>query len=79
MKHVDLVERSILDDTIDALQMEDWKTDMDRDMLSIDQILPNTSAGDDSDDVGGKALAIECGFHQFYAKSFATKHSITAY
>mmetsp|Transcript_2653 Transcript_2653/g.3931 ORF Transcript_2653/g.3931 Transcript_2653/m.3931 type:complete len:107 (+) Transcript_2653:88-408(+) len=31
---------------------------MDRDMLSIDQILPNTSAGDDSDDVGGKALAI---------------------
>jgi len=58
LKHVDLVERSILDDTIDALQMEDWKTDMDRDMLSIDQILPNTSAGDDSDDVGGKALAI---------------------
>ncbi|KAK1737702.1 hypothetical protein QTG54_011474 [Skeletonema marinoi] len=30
---------------------------MDRDMLSIDQILPNTSAGD-GDDVGGKALAI---------------------
>ena len=57
LKHVDLVERSILDDTIDALQMEDWKTDMDRDMLSIDQILPNTSAGD-GDDVGGKALAI---------------------
>eukprot|EP00984_Skeletonema_dohrnii_P011004 scaffold4355_cov81-Skeletonema_dohrnii-CCMP3373.AAC.4 len=58
LKHVDLVEGAVLRDTIAALLLEGWTNDMNREILSIDQILSNTPAGNDFDDVGGKALAI---------------------
>eukprot|EP00984_Skeletonema_dohrnii_P024420 scaffold13533_cov90-Skeletonema_dohrnii-CCMP3373.AAC.5 len=60
LKHVDLVEEAVLRDTIAALLLEEWKNDMDREMLSINQILPTTPAGSgyDSSDVGGKARAV---------------------
>eukprot|EP00985_Skeletonema_marinoi_P010998 scaffold5180_cov74-Skeletonema_marinoi.AAC.3 len=58
LKHVDLVEEAVLRRTIDALLLEEWKNDMDREMLSIHQILSYTSAGNYFNDVGGKALVI---------------------
>jgi hypothetical protein len=38
--------------------LEDWKNDVNEEMLSINQILSNAPAGDDVDNVGGKARAI---------------------
>eukprot|EP00984_Skeletonema_dohrnii_P017537 scaffold8007_cov78-Skeletonema_dohrnii-CCMP3373.AAC.1 len=64
LEHVDLVEGSVLRDTIDALSSDEWKIDMNRDLLSIDRILPNTLAGGGRSgagggmDAGGKALTI---------------------
>ena len=59
LKHVDLVEEAVLRNTIAALLSDEWKIDMNRDLLSIDQILPNTLAGGGIGiDAGGKALAI---------------------
>ena len=43
LNHVDLVGG--VHDTIDALLMEDWKDDMNEEIDTISQILPNTSAG----------------------------------
>ena len=59
MKHVDLVEGPI-HETIAALQLEEWRNDMNEEINSINQILPTVSAGDayDVDDDGGKARAI---------------------
>jgi len=57
LKHVDLVEGVGVRDTIAALLLEQWRNDMDRKMLSINQILSNTPAGNDFD-VGGKARAL---------------------
>ena len=57
MKHVDLVEGVGVRDTIAALLLEEWRNDMDRKMLSINQILSNTPAVNDFD-VGEKARAL---------------------
>jgi len=57
LKHVDLVEGA-LHDTIDALLLEEWKNDMNEEINAINQIIPTAHAGDDDDDVGGKALVI---------------------
>eukprot|EP00984_Skeletonema_dohrnii_P002207 scaffold755_cov83-Skeletonema_dohrnii-CCMP3373.AAC.4 len=57
LKHVDLVEERVIRETIDALLLEEWNNDMNRDMSSIDQILSYTHAGGDID-AGGKALVI---------------------
>ena len=63
LKHVDLVEGPI-HETIAALQLEEWRNDMNEEIDSINQILPDTDAGsrwnDDyhDDDVGEKAQAI---------------------
>eukprot|EP00984_Skeletonema_dohrnii_P001996 scaffold667_cov103-Skeletonema_dohrnii-CCMP3373.AAC.8 len=56
--HVDLVEGAVLRDTIIALLLEEWKNDMNEDINSINQILPNTPAGGNRRDAGGKARAI---------------------
>jgi hypothetical protein len=56
LEQIDLVEGA-LHETIAALLLEEWKYDMNDEMLSINQTLPNTPAGDD-DDVGGKAQAV---------------------
>ena len=60
LKHVDLVEGAVLHETIASLQMEEWKIDMNEEIASINQILPNTPAGNlhDNDNAGGKAQAI---------------------
>jgi len=59
LKHVDLVEGEQLHGTIAALLSEEWKNDMDREIEAINQILPNTLAGNwENEDVGGKALVI---------------------
>ncbi|KAK1737799.1 leucine-rich repeat domain-containing protein [Skeletonema marinoi] len=59
LKHVDLAGGE-LHETIAALQLEEWRNDMNEEINSINQILPNTPAGgwDDGDDEGEKALAI---------------------
>ncbi|KAK1733392.1 leucine-rich repeat domain-containing protein [Skeletonema marinoi] len=62
LKHVDLVEGVGVRDTIAALLLEQWKNDMDRKMLSINQILSNTPAGNDFD-VGEKARALRSCLH----------------
>ena len=67
LKHVDLVEGA-LHDTIAALHLEDWRNDMNEEIHSINQILPNARAGvvdrsslfydGSKDDPGEKAEAI---------------------
>jgi len=44
LNHVDLVEGSI-HETIAALQLEEWRNDMNEEINSIDQILPTVDAG----------------------------------
>jgi len=58
LKHVDLVEGTILHDTIDALLLEEWRNDIYEEMKSINRILPTVYGGDTSDD-GGKARAVQ--------------------
>ena len=62
LKQVDLVDGE-LHETIAALHLEDWKNDMNQEIDSINQILPNASAGiyidfDDDPVYGEKARAI---------------------
>ena len=58
LNHIDLVEGSILSKTVTALLMEEWKNDMNEEIDAINQILPNTPAGNMFSDVGGKAKEI---------------------
>ena len=59
LKQVDLVEAAVLQETVTALLMEEWRQDVNYVIDSINQILPNTSAGrTDYNDVGGKARVI---------------------
>jgi len=56
LNHVDLVEGEELRETIAALHFEDWKNDMNGEINSIHQILPNADAGElDYNNVGEKA------------------------
>ncbi len=58
LKHLDLVEGA-LHETIAALYMEEWRVDMNEEIDSINQILPDTPAGDwTSNNPGGKARVI---------------------
>eukprot|EP00984_Skeletonema_dohrnii_P015119 scaffold6480_cov84-Skeletonema_dohrnii-CCMP3373.AAC.2 len=57
LKHVDLVKGE-LHETTAALLLEEWKNDVNEEINSINQILSNAPAGDDVDNVGGKARAI---------------------
>ena len=56
LNHVDLVEGAELRETIAALQLEEWKNDMNGEINSINQNLPNADAGGYGG--GGKALII---------------------
>ncbi len=58
LKYVDLVEREVLQETITALQLEEWRNDMNELLESINRILPNTPTGDWDIGEGGKAQAI---------------------
>ncbi len=82
LKHVDLVEGA-LHETIDALLLDDWRNDMNEQIGSINQILPNTCGGTYSifgdGKEGEKAQVIrEGGSGQFFAKSFTIKQSTNA-
>ena len=47
LKHVDLVEvEGPIHETIAALQLEEWRNDMNEEINSINQILPNADAGE---------------------------------
>ena len=48
----------VLHETIAVLQLEEWRDDMNEEIDSINQILPNVYAGDEEDD-GQKARAIQ--------------------
>eukprot|EP00984_Skeletonema_dohrnii_P007718 scaffold2832_cov132-Skeletonema_dohrnii-CCMP3373.AAC.3 len=59
LRHVDLVEGAVLDETVDALNVEDWKNDMNEAIRSSKEILLNRPAGYDGwDDGEWKAKAI---------------------
>eukprot|EP00573_Skeletonema_grethae_P002919 CAMPEP_0201685584 /NCGR_PEP_ID=MMETSP0578-20130828/302_1 /ASSEMBLY_ACC=CAM_ASM_000663 /TAXON_ID=267565 /ORGANISM="Skeletonema grethea, Strain CCMP 1804" /LENGTH=256 /DNA_ID=CAMNT_0048169515 /DNA_START=248 /DNA_END=1015 /DNA_ORIENTATION=+ len=58
LKHVDLVEGEELRETIAALHMEEWRKDINEEINSINQNLPNAPEGDLYNDAGGKALVI---------------------
>ena len=57
LKHVDLVEGGLLE-TISALQLEEWRNDIRRELYSINRVLPSAPAGEgwdedeDADDHG---------------------------
>eukprot|EP00984_Skeletonema_dohrnii_P034645 scaffold33620_cov151-Skeletonema_dohrnii-CCMP3373.AAC.1 len=55
--HADLVEGPI-HETVAALQLEEWRNDMNEEIDSINQILPTVSSGGINTDAGGKAQAI---------------------
>eukprot|EP00985_Skeletonema_marinoi_P016679 scaffold8993_cov207-Skeletonema_marinoi.AAC.35 len=58
LKHVDLA-RGELHETIAALHFEEWKNDMNEEIDSINQILPNTPAGgwdDEEEEVKARAI-----------------------
>lgn len=58
LRHVDLVEGE-LHETVAALQLEEWKTDLNEEIDAINQILPNAYAGSwENGYAGGKAIAI---------------------
>ena len=61
LRQVNLVEGE-LHEAIAALHLEDWKNDMNQEIDSINQILPNARAGmyydSDDEDYGGKARSI---------------------
>ena len=57
LKSVDLVERAVLNETIDALLLEEWKTDINEKIDSISQNLARAHPGSIIHDVG-KARAI---------------------
>ena len=59
LKHMDLVEGELLEDIVAALQMEEWRKDMEQEINAIGQVLPNAHVGDIyTRDEGGKARAI---------------------
>jgi hypothetical protein len=45
LKHVVLVEEELLNKSVAALQLEEWRNDMNEEIGSINQILPNVPAG----------------------------------
>eukprot|EP00577_Skeletonema_sp_RCC1716_P020819 CAMPEP_0113375426 /NCGR_PEP_ID=MMETSP0013_2-20120614/2099_1 /TAXON_ID=2843 ORGANISM="Skeletonema costatum, Strain 1716" /NCGR_SAMPLE_ID=MMETSP0013_2 /ASSEMBLY_ACC=CAM_ASM_000158 /LENGTH=300 /DNA_ID=CAMNT_0000257459 /DNA_START=9 /DNA_END=911 /DNA_ORIENTATION=- /assembly_acc=CAM_ASM_000158 len=55
--HVDLFEGAV-HETIVALQLEEWRNDMNEEINAINQILPTAPAGSRDYDEGGKARAI---------------------
>eukprot|EP00985_Skeletonema_marinoi_P019249 scaffold10965_cov148-Skeletonema_marinoi.AAC.1 len=56
LEHVDLVGG--IHDTVAALQLNDWRNDMNEEIDSINRILPTTPAGRGDGDVGEKAMVI---------------------
>eukprot|EP00986_Skeletonema_menzelii_P009856 scaffold4599_cov138-Skeletonema_menzelii.AAC.2 len=52
LRHVDLVEGALLHVTVAALQLEDWRNDMNEVIDSINRLLRNAPAGSEWDDDG---------------------------
>ena len=69
LKHVDLVEGNYLRKSIPFLLLEEWSDDLTQEMDSIQQILPQTSAGDYNNGVvGEKAQVIRIWIRRFLDK-----------
>ena len=58
LRHIDLVEKAVLHETIAALNVEDWRNDMKTVIYSINQIISSKPAGHGYDDAGWKAQAM---------------------
>ena len=68
LESIDLIEGAVIRDTIAALQLEEWRDDMNYEMHSINEILPEKKAGDqdyynewgggEDDVVGEKTVAV---------------------
>ena len=59
LESVNLVEGAVLHETVAGLLIEEWKNDMNEEIDSINQILPNTFAGNAvMNEAGGKAREI---------------------
>ena len=60
LNHVDLVEGEVLHETVAAFLVEEWRNDVNEEIDSINQILPNTSSGTNYFiDPGEKSQAIQ--------------------
>ena len=61
LTHADIVERAVLNETVDALFMDNWRDDMNSEIAAINQSLPNTFAGTPLGDneEGGKTRVIQ--------------------
>ena len=61
LNHVDLVEGEVLHETVAALLNEEWRNDVNEEIVSINRILPSTPAGTDDYylDNGEKSQAIQ--------------------
>ena len=72
LKHIDLMERVKLQETVAALHFEGWRNDMNEVIDSINRILPNARAGDFGDngngDVGGKVRVIRWWIREILGK-----------
>ena len=60
LHQVDLIEGELLA-TIAALQLEEWRNDMNREIDSINQILTNASAGEFAGEYGGQIIDEDVG------------------
>ncbi len=61
LNHEDLVEGVQLQKTIAALQLEDWRNDMNQEIDAINQILPSTDSGDGWEIDDGDIFHLEAG------------------
>ena len=50
LNHIYLTDEALLHEFIEALHLEDWRNDIKEEINSINQILPETRAGDKDDD-----------------------------
>ncbi len=84
LKQVDLIEGE-LHESIAALQLENWKNDMNEEIDSISQTLPNIDAGFfdiytfHGDTLERRPWRFEGGLDRFLTKLFTTKQSIATY
>ena len=66
LTHIDLIGG--VHETVAALQLEEWKNDMNEEIDSISQILASAPAGNWRDDSGGKARAMRTGIESVLRK-----------
>ena len=73
LKYVDLIEGAVLHETVTALQSDVWRDDMNRDIDSINQILPIVSAGYVEDGEGNEYYGQKARVVQWWIRSVLGK------